>query len=421
MTAQLPTNLAANPRLSRWLRFDAGGFVEVSPGKIEIGQGIVTALAQIAADELDVDIARVRMIPATTAASPNEGVTSGSLSVEQSGSAVRYAAAQARSIYLGQAAQRLGVPPESLQVEDGTIVGPGNLRTSYWELADNALLARDASPGIAAKAPAARRIAGTPVARLDLPDKVFGRPRFVHDLALPGLLHGRVLKPASPGAKLTSLDEAGARGIAGVIAVVRDGSFAGVVAETEEAAEAGLAALRKGASWSAGLRDARRERPWRMAQEPARRQQDHRRAGGAGGRCGAGLAHDPAAVHAPVHCPCLDGAFLCDRAMAGPGELACLVALPGRLQSACRPRHRLRAAAREHRRRARRGRRLLRPQRRRRRGLRCGAAGARRRRASGARAMVARGRACLVAGGRGHGHRSGGRPRCRRRHRALAP
>jgi nicotinate dehydrogenase subunit B len=254
MTAQLPTNLAANPRLSRWLRFDAQGFVQLSPGKIEIGQGIVTALAQIAADELDIDIARVRMIPATTAASPNEGVTSGSLSVEQSGSAVRHAAAEARVIYLGQAAQRLGVPAESLRIEDGTIVGPGNLRTSYWELADDALLARDASPGVVAKAPAARRIAGTPVARLDLPDKVFGRPRFVHDLALPGLLHGRVLKPAAPGAKLSSLEEAGARGVAGVIAVVRDGSFAGIVAETERAAEAGLAALRKGAAWSEGFK-----------------------------------------------------------------------------------------------------------------------------------------------------------------------
>ena len=106
---QLPINLKANPRLSRWLRFDAEGFVELSPGKIEIGQGIVTALAQIAADELDIDLARIRMIPATTAGSPNEGTTSGSLSVEQSGSAVRQAAAQARAIYLGAAAQRLGV------------------------------------------------------------------------------------------------------------------------------------------------------------------------------------------------------------------------------------------------------------------------------------------------------------------------
>jgi len=249
-TAQLPVNLKANPRLSRWLRFDAGGFVEVSPGKIEIGQGIVTALAQIAADELDVGLERIRMKPVTTASSPNEGTTSGSLSVEQSGSAVRHAAAEARAIYLNAAAQRLGVRAETLAVEDGTIVGPGNLRTSYWELADEALLARDATPGVTAKAPGARKIAGRPVPRLDLPDKVFGRPRFVHDLQLPGLLHGRVLRPVGPGARLTALDEAAARAIPGVIAVVRDGSFAGVVAETEAAAEAGLAALRKGATWS---------------------------------------------------------------------------------------------------------------------------------------------------------------------------
>ena len=96
-SARLPTNLEANPRLSRWLRFDAKGFVELSPGKIEIGQGIITALAQIAADELDIGLDRIRMIPTSTAMSPNEGTTSGSLSVEQSGSAVRQAAAQARA------------------------------------------------------------------------------------------------------------------------------------------------------------------------------------------------------------------------------------------------------------------------------------------------------------------------------------
>jgi nicotinate dehydrogenase subunit B len=248
--AQLPANLKANPRLARWLRFDAAGFIELSPGKVEIGQGILTALAQIAADELDVDLARIRMIRVTTAASPNEGTTSGSLSVEQSGSAVRHAAAQARAIYLAAAARRLGVAAETLTVEDGTIIGPGNLRTSYWELADDALLQKDAIPGTLPKPPSARRVAGTPAARLDIPDKVFGRPRFVHDLRLPGLLHGRVIKPAGPGAKLTALDEAMVRARPGVIAVVRHGSFAGVVAGTEAAAQAGLDALRKGATWS---------------------------------------------------------------------------------------------------------------------------------------------------------------------------
>jgi nicotinate dehydrogenase subunit B len=251
-SAELPASLKSNPRLSQWLDFHGDGTIELSPGKIEIGQGIITALAQIAADELDIDMARVRVRAATTAGSPNEGVTSGSLSIEQSGSAVRHAAAEARAIYLHAAAQRLGVAAGLLQVNDGTIVGPGNLRTSYWELADAALLARNATPGVVAKAPGARRLAGTSAARLDLPDKVFGRPRFVHDLALPGLLHARALKPAAPGARLLALDEAGARALPGVVAVLRDGSFAGVVAETEAAAEAGLLALRRGANWSEG-------------------------------------------------------------------------------------------------------------------------------------------------------------------------
>ena len=250
MTGELPANLKANPRLARWLRFDREGFIELSPGKVEIGQGILTALAQIAADELDVDLARIRMIPVTTAASPNEGTTSGSLSVEQSGSAVRHASAQARAIYLATAARRLGVAAQTLTVEDGTIVGPGNLRTSYWELADDALLQRDASPGAVPKPPSARRVAGTPAARLDIPDKVFGRPRFVHDLVLPGLLHGRVVKPAGPGAKLAALDEALVRAQPGIIAVVRQGSFAGLVADTEAAAQAGVDGLRKAATWS---------------------------------------------------------------------------------------------------------------------------------------------------------------------------
>src|ERR1019366_6492566 len=86
---KLPPSLAANPNLSSWIRISPDGRVSVSPGKVEIGQGIVTALAQIAADELDVDIARVQMVRASTAGSPNEGGTSGSLSVQQSGRAVR--------------------------------------------------------------------------------------------------------------------------------------------------------------------------------------------------------------------------------------------------------------------------------------------------------------------------------------------
>jgi len=224
----------------------------VSPGKVEIGQGIVTALAQIAADELDVDIGRVRMIRASTAGSPNEGVTSGSLSVQQSGRAIRHVCAEVRQIFLSAASDRLGVDVDTLEIRDGTLSGPGNARTSYWELANDISLDRDATPGVTAKSSAQRTLAGNSVQRVDLPDKVFARPRFIHDSPLPKMLHGRVMRPELSGAKLTALGEDRARAIPGLVAVVRDGNFVGVVSETEDGAEAALAALRKGASWSPG-------------------------------------------------------------------------------------------------------------------------------------------------------------------------
>jgi CO/xanthine dehydrogenase Mo-binding subunit len=224
--------------------------VVVSPGKVEIGQGIVTALAQIAADELDIDIGRVRMIRANTAGSPNEGVTSGSLSVQQSGRAVRHVCAEVRQIFLAAAAERLGVEIDALDISDGEISGPGNVRTSYWELASDVSLDRHAS-GATPKSSARRALAGSSVQRVDIPDKVFAQPRFIHDLPLPDMLHGRVLRSEIPAAKLMELREDGARGVAGLVEVVRDGNFAGVVSETEDGAEAALKALRKGAVWSA--------------------------------------------------------------------------------------------------------------------------------------------------------------------------
>jgi len=226
--------------------------VVVSPGKVEIGQGIVTALAQIAADELDVDIARVQMVRASTSASPNEGVTSGSLSVQHSGRAIRFACAEIRQIFLDAAAERLGVDPAVLAVNDGVISGPGNISTSYWELANEISLDRDATAATPPKSSAQRTLAGQSLQRLDIPDKVFGRPRFIHDSPLPGLLHGRILRPELSQAKLVALNEERARKVDGLVAIVRDGNFTGVVCETEPGAEAALAALRKGANWAQG-------------------------------------------------------------------------------------------------------------------------------------------------------------------------
>jgi len=249
-TPKLPPSLAANPMLSSWIRFSPEGHVAVSPGKVEIGQGIVTALAHIAADELDVELARVQMVPASTAGSPNEGVTSGSLSVQQSGRALRHACAEIRQIFLATAAERLGVETDVLDISDGTISGPGNVSISYWELAREVSLDRHASPGAVPKASTQRTLAGNSVQRLDIPDKVFAHPRFIHDTPLPGMLHGRVLRSELSGATLVELKEDGARTIAGLVAIVRDGDFTGVVSETEAGAELALSALRKSAKWS---------------------------------------------------------------------------------------------------------------------------------------------------------------------------
>ncbi len=248
----LPVSLAANPRLSSWVRFDDDGRVAISPGKVEIGQGIVTALAQIAADELDIDLGRIRMIRASTAGSPNEGVTSGSLSIQQSGRALRQVCVEVRQLFLVAASERLGVEASALAIHDGIISGPGNVSTSYWELDGEVSLERNATAGIVGKPAAMRSLAGHSVQRIDIPDKVFARQRFIHDTPLAGMLHGRVLRPDVCGARLLVLDEDAARAVPGLVAVVRDGSFAGVVGETEAGAEAALEALRKGATWLAG-------------------------------------------------------------------------------------------------------------------------------------------------------------------------
>jgi nicotinate dehydrogenase subunit B len=279
-SAKLPVSLAANPTLSSWVRFSPEGHVKVSPGKVEIGQGIVTALAQIAADELDIDIGRVQMVRASTAASPNEGVTSGSLSVQQSGRAIRHVCAEVRQLFLALASDRLGVAIDALAIEDGTISGPGNIGTSYWELADEVSLERDATPGAVPKQSAQRTLAGHSIRRVDIPDKVFAHPRFIHDSALPGMLHGRVLRSEPSAARLVDMPEDRARAVGGLVAIVRDGNFAGVVSETEDGAEAALGALRKDATWSSGetLPDEDRLAEWLKAQPVESTVIDHRMA-----------------------------------------------------------------------------------------------------------------------------------------------
>lgn len=245
-----PKDLVANPRLSSWVAIDGDGTVALRVGKVELGQGILTALVQLAADELDVDPGTIRVVPATTAGGPDEGPTAGSMSVPDGGAAVRQVCAQVRALFLGAASRRLEVDPADLRVADGvvrTVDGAGAL--SYADLLPDVDLDRDAGPPVPLKPREQLRWTGTSLPRLDLPAKIVGRPSFLSDLALPGQLWGRVVRPPSPAAVLTDVDEDAVRALPGVVAVVRDGSFLGLVADDELAADRAAERLRAASAW----------------------------------------------------------------------------------------------------------------------------------------------------------------------------
>jgi nicotinate dehydrogenase subunit B len=250
--AKLPGSLAKNRMLDAWLRIGPDGTVTVFTGKVELGQGILTALQQIAAEELDVAPERIRMISGDTAETPDEGFTSGSQSIEYGGSAIRYACAEARAILLSLVAKRFGVDPTSLSIEDGTIRGPAGQSTTYWALSPEADLHREATASAAPKPPERHKFIGQSKPRLDIPAKLTGGAAYVQDLRLPGMLFGRISRPPSYSAELAAFDEERVRQMPGVVAVVRDGRFLGVVAEREEQAIAARDGLARAATWREG-------------------------------------------------------------------------------------------------------------------------------------------------------------------------
>lgn len=250
--ANLPIDLRTNRRLDGWIRVDVEGNVTIFTGKAELGQGILTALAQIAADELDVDFERVRMISADTTRSPNEGYTFGSQSVERSGAALRVAAADARAVLLGAACRRFNASPSEVRVENGVILFADGRRAAYADIVrdERALLAREVTAAGAPKRASEYRLVGKSVPRIDLPAKFTGGVSFVQDMRLPGMLFGRIVRPPRSGAKLVSIDDASIRRLPGVVGVVRDGNFLGVLAQREEQAIKARKALMAAAQWS---------------------------------------------------------------------------------------------------------------------------------------------------------------------------
>lgn len=248
--SHLPRHLETNGTLSRWVTVEADGTVSVRVGKVELGQGILTALAQLAAEELDVDVDRVHMVPANTATSPDEGLTSGSMSIVDSGPAVSLVCANVRARFVAAAARSWSCEDSEVSVEHGRLHrATAGLATSYAAMAAGVDLDVEVDPDIPLRSGAGRWV-GTSVARIDLPGKMSGRPVFIHDLRLPGMLFGRVVRPPSPGAVLLSLEADVEVGLAPAVRVVRDGSFLGVVADSEAVAVRSAELLRRATSWA---------------------------------------------------------------------------------------------------------------------------------------------------------------------------
>ncbi len=235
---ELPGSLAANPNLDTWLKISADGILTLCPGKCELGQGIQTALAQIAAEELDLPFERVRVANVDTASSPNEGYTNGSRSVEVSGPAVRAAAAEVRAILIELAADELAVDRNKVAIRNGIFTVDGNQSTlGFGEVVKDRSLSRSATGTVTPKSGNDYRIVGESVQRIDIPRKAFAEAAYIQDIRMEGMLHARVVRTGDREAKLLAPTEFEAvLQLPGIVKVIRDGSFLAVVSEREEQA-----------------------------------------------------------------------------------------------------------------------------------------------------------------------------------------
>ncbi len=249
----LPQSLVEHPQLGQWLAFAPTGRVQVLTGKVELGQGILTALVQIAAEELDLSPDQIDLASGETDRTPDEGYTAGSLSIEVGGGSIRLACAEARSRLLELAAAALACPASALAVADGRILQDGEESgLDYWALAPGLDLAREVRGDAPVKALATLRRIGRDLPRRDLPAKVFGAA-FIHDLAPEPLLHARILRQPWRGARLAGLDEAAVRrGARGSIEILRDGEFTAFLSGEETAAASAVASARDRAVWQGG-------------------------------------------------------------------------------------------------------------------------------------------------------------------------
>jgi CO/xanthine dehydrogenase Mo-binding subunit len=304
---QLPWSLRQNPRLGQWVDFSEPSIARVFTAKVELGQGILTALAQIAAEELRLPMAQIRVVSGDTRYSPDESYTAGSMSIEIGGSSMRLACAEAREAMLHAGASTLGVNRERLDVAEGSILLDGKLSGfDYWRLAPRVDWGASVGGTAALTDLAAANYVGRDVARLDLPSKLMGGA-FVHDLEFPGMLHARVLRPPSLNAHLAKLDTSVAERVPGVVKIWRSGDFVGACCEREYQAVKALEGLRAGAKWTQGdpLPTGSNWTEWLLAQHAIESQSETGVPTGPGGlvRCSATYSKPPLA-HASIGPSC---------------------------------------------------------------------------------------------------------------------
>jgi nicotinate dehydrogenase subunit B len=251
-TELLAGSLKTNPLLDAWIKISPDGKVTVFTGKVELGTGVRTALLQVAAEELNMAPSLITFLTADTGRSPDEGLTAGSHTIADSGTALLNAAAQVRGLLVDAAAQRLGVDSATLVARDAKITAPDGRTVTYGEAAQSVDLHRNASPTSPLKDPSTFKVIGTSLPRLDIPGKLTGGASYVQDINLPNMLHARVVLPPVYEARLLDINEAEVMTMPGVVKIVRDGNLLAVVAKGEWQAVLAQRSLSAGSRWSAG-------------------------------------------------------------------------------------------------------------------------------------------------------------------------
>ena len=247
-SATSPKTVALD-EVDAFLAMDRTGRVTLYSGKVELGTGVSTALPQIVAEELDVPLKSIALIEGDTSLTPAQGKTWGSLTIQVGGVQIRQAAATARQALLQEAGKQLGVPAGDLIVEQGTVrARNGGKQLTYGDLIGGKNFSLKVDKQAPLKDPANYKVVGQSIPRDDIPPKITGQFTYVQDFKVPGMLHGRVVRPPAVGASLQSVDENSVKDIPGLVKVVRQNNFLAVVAGSEWGAI--QAAQKLKASWS---------------------------------------------------------------------------------------------------------------------------------------------------------------------------